>query len=129
MSGVKLEWNGDEARRRIDQKLVQLVTAMSIEVKNHAKRLLSVPGTGRVKGKKKGPVTHAASGEPPRKQTGRLRASVANEVDASSKTARVGTNVDYGRILELTNHPWLRRSLAESQGKIEGLAARISDND
>lgn len=129
MNGVRLEWNGDEAKRRIDAKIVRLITAMSIEVKNHAKRLLSVPGTGRVKGRKVGPVTHAASGEPPRKQTGRLRASVANEVDASAKLARVGTNVDYGRILELTNHPWLRRSLAESEGKIEGLARRISDTE
>lgn len=55
-------------------------------------------------------------GEPPHVQTGRLRASVAYEVEG--KVARIGTNVIYGRHLELGTskmapRPWLRRMLAE----------------
>lgn len=55
-------------------------------------------------------------GEPPRVQTGRLRASVAWEQDG--RVARIGTNVRYGRFLELGTsrmapRPWLRRMLAE----------------
>lgn len=122
---VRVDWHGDERQDEIDRKATQLVTAMAITVKNHAKRLLSIPGTGRVKGRPSGPVTHAPAGAPPYKQTGRLRASVAHEVDPIAKRARVGTNVFYGRILELTNHPWLRRSLLESRGKIDEIAARI----
>lgn len=129
---ARLDWNGDDAAEDIDRKVMQLVSAMAIEVKTTAKRLLSVPGTGRgeggrdAKGRfKPGKVKHAPAGEPPYKQTGRLRASVSHEVDPLNKSARVGTNVFYGRILEMTNHPWLRRSLAESERKIGELAARI----
>lgn len=66
-------------------------------------------------------------GDPPFKQTGHLRRSVAREV--IGLTARVGTNLDYGRFLELgTRHmaarPWLRRALAESQREIAAIFRR-----
>jgi phage gpG-like protein len=75
----------------------------------------------------------SAPGEPPRKQTGRLRASVTYEVDETELTGRVGTNVRYGRYLELgTEHgllprPWLRRALAESKAEIDSLLSRLND--
>lgn len=70
-------------------------------------------------------AVRSTAGEPPRKQTGRLRASVTYEVDAASLTARVGTNVQYGKYLELGTRrgiaprPWLRRALAECQAQIQ----------
>lgn len=50
-------------------------------------------------------------GEPPHKQTGRLQTSIASE--RSGLEARVGTNLQYGRWLELGTRdvearPWLR---------------------
>jgi HK97 gp10 family phage protein len=68
-------------------------------------------------------------GDPPHKQTGHLRRSVAHEVDATSLTARVGTNVRYGRFLELGTsnmeaRPWLRRALNEMMPQIKAMLAK-----
>ncbi len=122
-----LEWHGNEAMDHVRRRAVQFLTRACITVVRRAKELLSVAGSGRTKGKKSGPVTHSKPGEPPYKQTGRLRASVTYEVDADSLTGRVGTNVEYGLYLELGTkkgilpRPWLRRSLAETQGRINEL--------
>jgi len=118
-------WQGDKARKLITAGFVRNLQAASILVVNRAKILLSVAGTGR-QGTAQG---HSAPGEPPRKQTGRLRASVAREVDANQLTARVGTNVKYGRWLELGTaqilpRPWLRRSLNDQRFKIQSILAR-----
>jgi phage gpG-like protein len=96
--------------------------------------LLSVAGTAVStggKGKRKGAritgAVRSMPGEPPRKQTGRLRSSVMYETHGL--TARVGTNVKYGKKLELGTkrgiaaRPWLRRALAECMDKINGLLA------
>lgn len=72
-------------------------------------------------------------GEPPRKQHGRLRASVTYEVDPDTLTARVGTNVEYGRHLELGTRrglaprPWLRRALLEMRGRVNELLSGLGD--
>jgi phage gpG-like protein len=78
---------------------------------------------GRIHG-----ATRSGPGEPPYKQTGRLRAGVTHEVlDESAKiTARVGTNLPYGRHLELGTRkmaarPWLRRALDECRAEITRL--------
>ena len=71
-------------------------------------------------------------GDPPHKQHGRLRASITYDVidDASGHVVgRVGTNLDYGRYLELGTrnmkpHPWLRRSLMECRGEIRAILQR-----
>lgn len=62
-------------------------------------------------------------GEPPRKQTGHLRRSIAYEVDRTNLVARIGTNLAYGRYLELGTRrmaprPWLRRAQAETMNTI-----------
>ncbi|CAN0502344.1 unnamed protein product, partial [Phaeothamnion confervicola] len=63
----------------------------------------------------------SAAGEPPHVQTGRLRASVAWE--RVGLIVRIGTNVIYGRWLELGTkkmaaRPWLRRMLAEQRAAL-----------
>lgn len=68
----------------------------------------------------------AARGEAPHVQTGRLRASVAWEVVGA--VVRIGTNVLYGRRLELGTRkmlarPWLRRALREVQERIQTILA------
>lgn len=127
-----LEWHGDEAASRIRKRSVQFLTRAAIAVSRRAKELLSVAGTGsggrdsqgrfkRVYG-----ANPSKPGEPPRKQTGRLRASVSYEVDEGSLSARVGTNVDYGRILEVErNRPWLKRALAETSERVNELLGQI----
>jgi hypothetical protein len=113
---ASLDWNGDEAARKIHAAAVHFVTWCGIKVTTKAKELLSKPGTGKTKGKKTGSKSRSLPGEPPRKQTGRGRASVTYEVDAKTATSRAGTNVDYMAHLErgtkrgLAPRPWLRPS-------------------
>lgn len=64
------------------------------------------------------PHTPSRPGEPPHVDTGRLRASITHEIDRSffNIIGRVGTNVDYGRDLELGTskmlpRPWLRPAM------------------
>jgi phage gpG-like protein len=45
-------------------------------------------------------TTHSRPGEPPRRQSGQLRASVTHELIESPQMARVGTNVKHGRYME-----------------------------
>lgn len=125
------EWNGDAALEHVRGRAVQFIERAAITVENRARELLSIAGTGRVDGVQVGPVERSKPGEPPRKQTGRLRASVTREVDATEMEARVGTNVAYGKHLELGTkrgilpRPWLRRALAEVSGKVNELLGQI----
>lgn len=140
MSDYTVEADVDGAMDHVRRKAVGFVTRAAISVSRHAKQLLSVAGTGKAKGQrnskgqfKSGPVVHSQPGEPPRKQTGRLRASVTHEVDAETLTARVGTNVEYGKHLELGTEkgiaprPWLRRALAEMQSRVNELLGQTSE--
>jgi phage gpG-like protein len=124
---AEVEWHGDAAMDYVRRRAVQALTRCAIEVTRRAKELLSVAGTNQAggkggKGKRAYGASRSAPGEPPRKQTGRLRASVAYEVDGLE--ARVGTNVTYGKHLELGTRrglaprPWLRRALYETAGRI-----------
>lgn len=61
-------------------------------------------------------TTKASPGAPPRKLSGRLRGSIANEFDKDTNTARAGTNVIYAKRHERGTHqfllPVLERNLA-----------------
>lgn len=73
----------------------------------------------------------SAPGEPPRKQTGQLRRSVQAEVDRDALTARVGTNVEYGKHLELGTRkglaarPWLRPAYLKALPKVRAWLATL----
>lgn len=101
------------------------LTAASIAVFNHAKKLINVEGTsGSGNTKLHYNTNPSLPGEPPHKQTGRLLGSVAFEL--VGYVARVGTNLKYGRWLEMGTkkmqpRPWLRRALAEMRAKVEAL--------
>jgi hypothetical protein len=83
---------------------------------------------GEYSRKSKGSVifnaSHAPAGEPPYKQTGRLRASITWE-KPGPMVRRVGTNVKYARNQELgitvNPHPFLRPGLADSRPDIDRL--------
>jgi hypothetical protein len=137
-----VNWYGPQAMDHVRGRAVKLITRAAITVQNRAKELLSIAGTAQRsgqarnrKGQFKGQRIYGANpskpGEPPHKQTNRVRASVTYEVDPHELTARVGTNVAYGRHLELGTRrglaprPWLRRALAECQGKIASFLSQI----
>ena len=83
--------------------------------------------------------THSVPGNPPFKQTGHLRRSITWELAYKSlqigAVGRVGTNLKYGRYLELGTRrmaarPYLRRALAIHQAALRRiLTARIGPGE
>ncbi len=71
----------------------------------------------------------SAAGEYPKKVTAHLRRNIQAEYDAQIHTARVGTNVLYGKYLELgtskmARRPWLSKALYETMGAVRGMLGR-----
>jgi hypothetical protein len=100
-----VEWNGEAWQREFEAGVKRNITAAAIYLANVIKADISQSGTlsySNRSGKRvRGTIynfTHSIAGNPPYKQTGRLRGSIDWEVD--NFTARVGTNVLYGLFLE-----------------------------
>lgn len=141
----RVEWHGEAAKDHVRGKIIRALSLAAQVCSRKAKELLSVSGTGtrskgggvtrKVKGGSGGKTAYgafpSAPGEPPRKQLGTLRASVNYDVDEAALTARVGTNEEYGKFLELGTsrglkpRPWLRRALAETAAQINSILGGI----
>jgi len=131
----RLKWHGEAIKRRLDGELERRLTTAAILVTSRARKLIGIEGAGKPS-KKGGKLRYGANpsrpGDPPHKQTGRLLASVAYEVSRKllgQVSARVGTNIKYGRWLELGTRkmkarPWLRRSLNEMLAAIRAIMRR-----
>jgi phage gpG-like protein len=114
-------------------RAVRGLTAAAVHLTKRLKEVLSSPAprtrvTAR-SGALAGSVYYRATspatpGAPPRKLTGRLRASVSYLVDAAGLRARVGTNVIDGAVHEHGNHPWLLPTLAAERSALLQLVAR-----
>jgi hypothetical protein len=123
-----LKWYGPEVQHRIRREMEKRIAAASIVVLNHARELISVAGTGGGEGRKRRYGSDpSAPGEPPHKQYGHLRRSVMRE--AAGLVGRVGTNLKYGRWLELGTRkmaarPWLRRSLDEKRAEVKRIVEK-----
>lgn len=126
----KLDWFGSQWKADFLARERKNVKAAAIFLSSQVKADISQPGTLRTTGQartKKGRFkrggntiynfTHSAPGNPPYKQTGRLRASQTWELAGPIQMiGRVGTNVKYGRWLELGTkkmaaRPYLRAAL------------------
>lgn len=106
-----IKWNGDELKRAVNKATEANLHRAAITLKNEVKKAISEPSPPA-----------SAPGEEPHKDTGRLRASIAHEVDG--KTARVGTNVTYGKFLELGTkkmaaRPFLRPTYERMKGTLK----------
>lgn len=140
MAGV--EWRGEEATSYVRKKAAEVLSKCAMAIKGEAQGLLGVAGTGKVQGRPKrgadgkflkaaARVERSAPGEPPRKQTGQLRRSVQAEVDRDALTARVGTNVVYGKHLELGTRkglaarPWLRPAYLKALPRVRAWLATL----
>lgn len=90
------------------------VASASYFLQARLKEVLSVPAPRKRVRSASGVVyyratTPALPGAPPRKLSGRLRASIAVEMVSTSDglVGRIGTNVFYGRVHEEGLHQWL----------------------
>ena len=139
---MPVKWNGPAALASFERQMGRRLDAARFVVQNRAKVLISVDGTGtrgtpgarNKQGRFLKRLVYGANpskpGEPPHVQTGRLRASVASE--RTGMMARVGTNVVYGRWLELGTvdmaaRPWLRRSLVEMTPAVRAILSAPLD--
>lgn len=120
MNGHPIRLFPNELRKLFESEngpVAKELSRRALKVDRKAKQLLSIPGTGRTYGK------HVASapGQPPSPDFGTLRSSVSWEVakDAKGLVGRVGTNLEYGKHLELGTkriaaRPFLRPALDEA---------------
>jgi hypothetical protein len=128
MAGKVISY-ADAFRDKLERGTKSNLQAAGIYLADKTKKLISTKGTaggttrddkGKLRTVKLIYNAHPSSpGNPPHVQTGRLRGSVAWVVERNGKmlVVRVGTNVKYGRSLEmgtkkLQARPWLRPALA-----------------
>lgn len=138
MATIKSEWHGPKRKQELEAELTRRLEAAARVVANEAKQSVSVAGTGQSRDTKTGKFRRkyganpSAPGEPPHKQTGRLRAAITQEITRSvfgKLIARVGTNLLYGRWLELGTskmaaRPWLRRALNAKAAVVKAILGK-----
>lgn len=128
-------WRASDVIASTRTKLIPAMARGAITVEDQAKRLLNRPQPTRtVRGRQYG-LDPSAPGDPPKRVSSRLIKSVTHDkptIEGGDVVVRVGTNVVYGRRLELgysgtdakgrnihqAPRPWLRRALAEKRGEV-----------
>lgn len=120
---MNVQWDSAKIAAEIQRRALRALRAGAITLVNRTKQLASVPAPRRRVVSRKGVAyyrarTAAIAGAPPRKLSGRLRASLTYQVDPVVLSARVGTNVIYGRRLERQGHVYLSRALREGVAEI-----------
>lgn len=113
------------------EKLVKTAVLQSaLLIQGDARKLIQKGvKSGRVYPSKRSKnVMHQASapGEPPATDTGRLVANVLFAIEQGGYSARVGTDLEYGKNLEfgtrkMAARPWLSRAITENSDKIINL--------
>lgn len=105
---ARIDWRQGPVDEAVHEAAVKRLARAAMTVTTYARRQMS-----RSSGVSK-------AGEYPYKQTGHLRRNVIWEIDERRLVARVGTNVPYGRTLELyRNRPWLSRAIAETAREVQ----------
>lgn len=117
-------WYGEQAKAEVTSLIALRIEYAARWFRDQIKLKLSVPGTGRG-----GTLAGAsAPGEYPRKQRGRLWASVQMRMERALLVAHVGTNLKYGKFLEtgtsrMAARPWLSLAIAEFAEGIKSILA------
>ena len=115
---MPVKWFGDKLQKKLVAAGKRALDKTALLIANEAKRSMTYPKTGAAGSKR----TASAPGEPPAVQMGRLRASVGH--DAPRKDLRrIGTNVKYGRYLEIgtaniSPRPFLRPAFIKEAPKL-----------
>ncbi len=120
---VKVVWFGPQVKFAMRKKAGLRVEAAARFLRDYIKVKLSRTQAYKIYGKAAGRsrkgLAPSAPGEYPKKLTSNLRKNIQMEMDFSTLSARVGTNVVYGKFLELgtknmRRRPWLSRGLREA---------------
>ena len=123
-----MKWRGDEAAGKIRLSLQQRVDMAARVVRDHARELVSrdqpVKIYAKAAGRSRKGLEPSRPGEPPKKVTGHLRMNIQKEVSTDGMSARIGTNVPYGKMLELGTsrnlapRPWLKRAITDTAAEV-----------
>ena len=142
---MALVWRGgvvekrllNTARKRVREAAMLVATTVKLSMVRGGRTASGVLET--VDGKRREPGTgkkaekintyRSKPGEVPRVQTGRLRGSITHEVHPTLPISRAGTNVVYGRKLELGDkrvapRPFMRPALHKSEATIREIFTR-----
>ena len=111
----RLDWHGEAAKKMLETGMESRLELASIKVRDYIRKKISLP------------QPPSAPGEYPHKDTGQLRRFVGYEVNGL--VARVGTNVEYGKWLELGTskmaaRPWLLRSVFALRARIRTILGK-----
>ena len=106
-----LKWYGDDVYKKIHNEQKKRVRQAAIFLESYIKKSFG--------------TSPSSPGEPPGVDTGRLRNSITHEIEESlwDIIGRVGTNVEYGKWLELgtkdmSPRPYLRRAIEENKQEL-----------
>ena len=124
---MTLKWRGDQVVSLINADMMTRVDAASRVIRDTAKRLVGRAQPYKIYGKKgsrsrKG-LDPSRPGEPPKKLAGELRKGILKDMDLLKPEARVGTNVEYGKWLEMGTRnmaprPWLSAALRKAAPRL-----------
>lgn len=131
---MRFEWMGKDVTAAIDKLRGKGLAAAGSHAARRLKEVLSVPARPRriavagIRAKWVPPgtryyvaLTKATPGAPPRKLSGRGRASVGYEVSPGKTFVRVGTNVRYMAKHERKGHPWLVKTIIAISGELRAI--------
>lgn len=135
---MSVVWYGPQVTQQVNNLAGKRVQAAGIQLKNRVREKLSRSQPTIGTGIHKQGLDPSKPGEYPKKVIGHLRRNVADEFDAAAMTSRVGTNVLYGKFLELGTsrmapRPFLTKGLYEFADElgviVAGRGARATGDD
>ena len=126
------DWHGDEILRKIEEQMGKRLYAASSSWVSHAKKKLIKKLNRPIKtknGKWRSGNTPSKAGDYPAAATNHLLGGIENGVDKPRLRAFVGTNVKYGKFLELgTRHmgkrPWMKLTNDAMRSKIKAILGK-----
>lgn len=119
-----MKWRGRQIEQQVKDKLNDNIGGTLNFLERYIKKSISKPKSGtKYPGMQ---VASSKAGEPPASQTGTLMRSITTEQDKQNIAGIVGTNVKYGKWLELGTknikpRPFLRPSIEENKIKIRDM--------
>ena len=108
-------WYGEQAKAHVRSRVSLRVEAAGRVFRDLIRGAMGIPGPAP-----------SAAGEYPHKQLGHLRRNIQMQFDRATLTARVGTNVLYGKYLETgTRHmaarPWLSNAIRDFSSNVRAV--------
>lgn len=100
---MAVKWHGDRFLGQLKLTTGQNLQAAAYHLQNKVREAISVANTPRIRlrsGRYIG-LSPSSPGQPPRKLSGHLRRTITTELSPAKDVARVGTNLPYGKYLEL----------------------------